>query len=617
MRIIYDLETYPNVFTFSGLDANSDDYWQFEVSNFRSQADELMQFLLHLELTESEMVGFNNVGFDYPILHQFMLMNGKCGPNIPYEKCCEIIGSQDNGEKFSHIVYPKNRRIKQIDLFRIHHFDNRAKTTSLKAIEFNLKMDSVEELPFRPGTVLNQAQIVELLRYNLHDTVATKLFYRASEGAIRFREELSKKMGQDFMNHNDVKIGKDIFQKKLESAGIQCYVYGDKGRQPKQTPRPRIFLRDCIPHWIRFINPEFQGIMRQMAAKSITETKGALDDMSCSAYGVEFVFGTGGLHASVINKACVADDEFEIRDADVTSMYPSIAIVNGYYPEHLGEYFVKIYTDLKAERLKFKKGTPENNALKLALNGTFGASNDKFSVFFDPLFTMKITIGGQLMLAMLADSLGQVEGLKIIQCNTDGITCKIPRDKREEYDDRCRDWEKLTKLELEFADFQKIFIADVNNYVAQDLTGKVKRKGRYDYSPQWHQNASRLVVPKVAEQFLIYDKPLTKTVKQWPDKYDFMARVKVPRTSRLQLEEIGGNRWELPNITRYYVAKGGGKLIKIMPPLPKNPTQWREIGVEAKLLVCPCNDIRDSILPIDFDYYVREVEKLTNGFGDI
>jgi hypothetical protein len=67
----------------------------------------------------------------------------------------------------------------------------------------------------------------------------------------------------------------------------------------------------------------------------------------------------------------------------------------------------------------------------------------------------------------------------------------------------------------------------------------------------------------------------------------------------------------LQNTTRFYIAKGGGRMFKWMPPLAKKPGEWRKIGVESGWGVQPCNDIKDAgKLPVDFDYYVREVEKL-------
>jgi hypothetical protein len=74
-----------------------------------------------------------------------------------------------------------------------------------------------------------------------------------------------------------------------------------------------------------------------------------------------------------------------------------------------------------------KKGTPRSNAFKLAANGTYGNSNNEYSVFYDPRFTMAITINGQLMLCMLAEWLLSVPTVRFAG-NTDGITYTIRRD---------------------------------------------------------------------------------------------------------------------------------------------------------------------------------------------
>jgi hypothetical protein len=71
--------------------------------------------------------------------------------------------------------------------------------------------------------------------------------------------------------------------------------------------------------------------------------------------------------------------------------------------------------------------------------------------------------------------------------------------------------------------------------------------------------------------------------------------------------EKDGVTSQLQNITRYYVAKGGGQLVKYMPPLAKKPGQWRKFAVESGWGVQPCNDIKDAgKLPVDFDYYIKK-----------
>lgn len=55
----------------------------------------------------------------------------------------------------------------------------------------------------------------------------------------------------------------------------------------------------------------------------------------------------------------------------------------------------------------YAKGTPENAMLKLALNSVYGDSNNQYSVFYDPMYTMKITVNGQLS---FVDACGKTSG---------------------------------------------------------------------------------------------------------------------------------------------------------------------------------------------------------------
>lgn len=602
--IIFDCETYPNCFTLCAEHAEYPLTWAFEISDYRDDTVQLIEWLRWLKENNVRMCGFNNLGFDYPVLHTLIQM-GKASAGALYEKAMAIIQSED---RFAHIVYPSDRFIEQLDLYKINHFDNKARTTSLKALEFNMRMDNISDLPFPVGTILNPEQIKVLRDYCAHDVRATKQFYHHNTESIRFREELTAKHGRDFMNHSDVKIGKEIFQMELEKAGVQCYEYGPKGRQPRQTQRPSIRLAECIPDWIDLKHPEFRRVRDYFASQTITETKGAFKDIVAHVGGLEFVFGTGGIHASAENEYLTANDDMMLLDMDVTSLYPSIAIENEYYPQHLGPRFVEVYRNLREQRVSYKKGTAENAMLKLALNGVYGASNDKFSIFYDPLFTMKITIGGQLMLSMLAERLLDVDGVQIIQANTDGITAYLPRMCYDKVRAVCAEWEALTRLNLEYVEYARMAVQNVNNYICVDTKGKIKRKGAYDYEALWHQDASSLVIPKVAEQVLIYDKPLRETLMNWSDRMDFMSRVKVPRGSRLVMQKDGIDV-PLENTQRYYVSQGGGHMFKIMPPL-KGKTEWRRIGVESGWTVCPCNDIKDATLPINYEYYIGECEKL-------
>jgi hypothetical protein len=323
---VFDLETFPNVFTAAFEHATAPIKLMFEISDLRNDSRAIIEFLQFLKDTNSRMVGFNNLGFDYPVVHTLIRM-GHSDANTLYQKAMAIIHSQDDdGGRWMHQVKPSDHFVQQIDLFKIHHFDNKARATSLKMLEFNMRSDTIEDLPFPVGTILSRDQIEVLKKYNAKDVRETKAFLHKSMDMIHFREELTRKYQRDFMNHNDTKIGKDYFVMKLEEAGVSCYDFGPKGRTPRQTKRPVIALKDAILPWITFEQPEFNRVLNWLKAQSITETKGVFTDLTATVNGFTFVFGLGGIHGSIESEVIESDDEFVIVDLDVTSYYPNLAI---------------------------------------------------------------------------------------------------------------------------------------------------------------------------------------------------------------------------------------------------------------------------------------------------
>jgi len=571
--------------------------------------------------------------------------------------------------------------IKQIDLFKIHHFDNKARATSLKMIEFNMKSDSIEDLPFPVGTELTDSEIDVLLKYNMHDVIKTLDFYNISLNAIRFRDELSKKYKRDFTNHNDTKIGKDYFIMQLEKTmPDSCYKKDSTGKKViNQTKRPLIAIKDCLFNYYDFQRPEFQAIFNWFKKQTITETKGVFSDVTAdkldrvsmfaemnimrkkfnagqideelvafkAAYpagwidktqlkakkkgqptysywycwyeaetlnvvvdGFRFDFGTGGIHGSVSSCIVAESDTHQIIDADVSSMYPNIAIANRVYPEHLTDRFCDIYKDVYEQRKSYPKASAENAMLKLALNGVYGDSNNQYSPFYDPQYTMTITINGQLSLCLLAEKLLTIDGLSLVQVNTDGVTVLCPRNMMDKYNAICEAWQQQVGLQLEYASYSKMIIRDVNNYLAFYTDGKVKRKGAYQYEGLgWHQNQGGLVIPMAAEANMIYGTAIEDFVQTHKDLYNFMLRTKVPRNSKLMLVMDDGTEIQQQNICRYYACKDGGKLVKIMPALIEGGED-RRLSINSSWNVKTCNNIKDFGNDIDYNYYIAEAKKL-------
>jgi hypothetical protein len=481
--------------------------------------------------------------------------------------------------RYDNIIWDDDTHIVQIDLLKVHHFDNDARRTSLKMIEVNLCMETIEDLPYPPGTILDHKKKDVLIGYNDHDVDATEEFYIESLEMIEFREQLGEKYGSNYLNHNDKKIGTSYLINELERLlPGSCYTQVNGRKAPRQTLRSSIALNEVIFPYVNFKEPEFERVRAWLASQIITETKGVFNDVSATVKGFKYDFGTGGIHGSVASSVVESDDDFELWDWDVKSFYPQLAIQNKLYPGHLSAQFCDIYEDIYNQRLQHKKGTALNRALKLALNGAYGDSNSKYSPFYDPKFTMSITINGQLLLCMLAQYLIDIPGLTMVQINTDGLTVRCPRGHIEDMKNICKWWEGYTCLELESVVYNRMFIRDVNNYIAEKTDGKLKRKGAYAYERitenpntmdrQWHQNHSALVVPKAAEAALVHGQCIDDFIRNHDNIFDFMLRTKVGRADDLILTDTVGNSRNLQKITRYYIsnATDAGALTKVSPP---------------------------------------------------
>lgn len=583
--VVFDIETFPNCMTMHVEGLFSDFAATFEISQYRDDRVVLLQWFNYWHEHQIPMIGFNSVGFDYSVLHQLWL-NPYALPGDLYEHAMTIIGSLS---RFGHQVFESDRFAPQIDLYKIHHFDNRAKATSLKALQINMRSPNVVECPLPFGVPLTREQIDTLLiPYNKHDVRETKRFAHISMDAIKFRLGLRATLHGDVLNFADGKVGRSILQQRL---GDELCFERDEltgRRSPRQTHRTAIRLADIIFPYVQFRNAEFNRILSWMRQQTLTaddiedadgepssiRTKGVFSGVSANVGGLDFYFGTGGIHGSVASRRFAADAEHAIQDIDVASLYPNIAIQNGLFPAHLGATFVDVYAGIPRERKQYGKGTVENSTLKLASNVPYGDSNNKYSFMYDPQFTMTITINGQLMLCMLAESLLTVPTLQIIQINTDGITYRVHRSQVEHARIVQRIWERTTRLVLEEASYSRMWIRDVNNYVAEGVDGKLKQKGVYwfprkfpdDISnsspPAWHKDFSGVVSVKAAVEHMVTGVDIERFVHSHADPFDFMCRAKVDRSSKLLIGDA-----EVQRTTRYYVAHNGGEMRKISPPV--------------------------------------------------
>lgn len=675
---IYDLETYNNLFSFCVISSDGKQGYIFEISDRKDDREIMFEFIEKLKHDNARLVGFNNLAFDYPVLH-FIIKNPKCTVEDIYEFVQDLFASMKE-DRFSGGI--RNVEIPQVDLYKLNHFDNAAKSTSLKILQFNMKLDNLQELPYPFDTLLTEEQMQHIIEYNANDVVATLKFYYENIEALKLRENLSKKYNKDFTNASDSKIGGEIFIQELEAVKKgSCYKFTNGKREVRQTKRRVIPIQEVILPYVEFQRPEFQAVLDWFKLQNIRETNGVFSDIlesdlhdvakyanmvqkkskkfdehpteeqiaefrkdipfaevltkelksgKCSYYftwnvatalnvvinGHEYVFGVGGIHSSVEPSLVESDDEYVIIDLDVESYYPNLAIKNTLYPKHLSTQFCKTYEDLFEERKTHPKGSSENLSIKLALNATYGNSNNKYSPFYDPQYTMAITINGQLSLCMLLEEILKLDGATSVQSNTDGITFRVKRSDSDKVNELVKQWEEVTKLKMERNDYSKMYIRDVNSYLAvYEKSNKSKAKGAYEVTDLHHKNQSMLVVQKAVNAFLAEGTPIEEFIRNHSDKYDFMLRTKIPKNFNLVSEDDNGVQLKEQNVTRYYISvhPEARSLYKLMPPA-KDKTEDRKNAVNVGRKVIVCNNINDYKGEIDYDFYIEEAKKLVDIF---
>jgi hypothetical protein len=610
------------------------------------------------------MIGFNIQNFDYPLYHYFILNHANFSKTRLFvaelkNKANNLIDNINNNRGHVNVIYSPVR--KYIDIFKIRHYDNKAKMTSLKTLGFNLRMENVQELPIEHTKLLTENEMNIVCDYLVNDLNTTEKAYEATLEDIELRNGLSSMFGFDMTNMNDAKIGQEIFVSIIKKRLGNDFVIG-------KTIREYIDLKDVIFDYIKFESKEFNAILNYLKNKRIHDTKNALTlipfeelesvlpymeiitkkklqkNLNVVYKGFRYDFGVGGIHGSIKPGVYCEDDKYYIEDIDVTSYYPKLGIENELKPEHLGELFGEIYENIFNKRQEYPKKSPPNIGLKLALNGVYGKSNSIHSPFFDPKYTMAITINGQLLLCMLAEKIvDEIENVTVLQINTDGLTVRLKRKDADKLSEIKKRWEKFTRLNLENNFYSKMIIRDVNNYSAIDLKGNIKRKGgafMYKVSPselELHKNHSMLVVPKAIEKYFYEGISVEEFITNHNDVYDFFKRVKLPKSYRLSMCELvlekketftktGKSKikvtesvkeiYSLQNLTRYYVANKGYTITKIMPPLA-DKTENRISIVEKNYLCKDCNDLRKVDLKklkenINFDYYIQKAYKVIN-----
>jgi len=625
---VMDYETLCNCFIAVFEHYKTEERKVFVVCEQRNDFPEFVTFLQKCVTENQWHISYNGLNFDAQITQKIIdkqkdLLKLSTPELIKfiYSYAQSVIEKTTKGDFADYAPY--KLKIKQIDLFKLNHWDNKAKMSGLKWIQYSMDWDNVEEMPHPHYEPVTDAHTLnEVIDYCINDVKSTKKVFEHSKEQIQLRQNLTKEYGIDLYSASEPRISKELFLHFLEQrTGIS-----KAHLKTLRTPRPYIVLADCILPYIQFKTPEFNKILDYFRTKVITSTKDGFK-YSLNYKGVRTDYGLGGIHGAISAGVYEAKPGWTIMTSDVVSYYPNLAIKNQWAPEHLPKKeFCNLYEWIFEERKKIPKTDPKNYVYKIILNSTYGLTGDENSFLYDPRMTMQITINGQLSLSMLYEMLCLAipEAQPLMQ-NTDGLEMMIPDDKVDVYLDVCRQWELITQLTLEHDQYSKMIIRDVNNYMAVSTKGKVKCKGAFEWEDLdkkkvavFHKNKSFLIIPKAIYAYFVHGTKPEDFLDQNQNIYDYCGAVKAKGgwyfVDRKIVEGELINT-KLQKIIRYYISDGGSKIVKCHQ-------DGREIQVESGEWLQTTINKLDASKPyntynINKKYYLEEIYKQIEGIQDV
>ena len=626
--ITYDIETMQELFLVGIYDPHTDMYFEFEVSKWANELDSFVRF------TEAHRddywVGYNNLRFDSQVI-EYILRNYEHWYDMTGLEICAMIAQKaaDVIHDANYDVFPEYREeqlsLKQLDLFKLNHYDNKNRMVSLKRLEFEMDLENIEEMPIHHTRVnMTEAEIQLTKDYCKNDVMSTYEFYKITTGdtehplykgdnRVELRLDIEEEFGIPCLNYSDSKIGDEMIKK---------YYCQEKRINYNELPRKGYFRKDiavknCIAKYVEFQTPQLKDFLKTMKQRTMKMQDEFLE--SIHFYDNEYTFARGGLHTVNGPKVFEATDDVEIIDWDVSSYYPAIIINNKRFPAHLGIEFLRGYQQMFEKRLELKPLAKKDKriagivgALKLAVNSVYGKSSDMQNWIYDRQLTMFTTITGELSLMMLIEAY-ELRGIHVISANTDGVTIMVRKCDLELMKAINNWWMDLTSYELERTDYSKIIFSTVNDYLAIKTDGEIKKKGDFLTDFELHKNKSARIVPLALEQYYVNNIPIEDTIKNHKNIYDFALRQKA--SSSFHYEGISNGKTTVYNkLIRYYVSKTGEKLLKI-----KNAdctTNAAAISqVEAgEWLMTVCNKLyKDHPLDnIHHNYYIEKALRIVN-----
>lgn len=606
--LVYDIESFPNLFTCSILNSENNKLITYEISEDKNDLGKIVTLF---QLKEFYFCGFNNKSYDDVLINYLIIRFDDLRYKPIFEITWLIKSMSDKIIKepvANWVDYKHAYLFNSFDLMTmIFSAKNRV---GLKELEVTMSFPNVMEYEGDFSKNAPKDLKDKVIEYNQNDVLATGELLNLKKNDIELRLKLNEKYKINVLSKDNVNMGMEILKKEYLEKTNKTW---DDIKDLK-TPCQLVAFKNIIFDFIQYTTPPLQKLLEKLKKISIDPNNKDFREVF-EIGGVVHNISLGGLH-SINNAEIIIPNEDELLiDFDVDSFYPSCLIVNNLYPKHLGIEFVDIYKNIRDERVEAKrdKNSFLADAFKYAINGLSGNLQSQYSWTYDPELVVKLRINCQLMILMLIEKFNLL-GAKIVQSNTDGILIKIKKSLLPEIEKAKDEWCKLTKLSMSKEEFERFYQYDVNNYIGVKKGFKetkdpelIKKKGFFVDETNLGKGMSPKVIAKSLINYFVYNISPEETFKEDKDIRDYLT---YQRVSRDFIVEYNGEK--VLHINRFYMSINGGILIKYKIEKGGKAQATRLCATSPVTIYNKFEDKPFEEYKVNYRYYKNEIYKIIN-----
>ena len=210
--------------------------------------------------------------------------------------------------------------------------------------------------------------------------------------------------------------------------------------------------------------------------------------------------------------------------------------------------------------------------------------------------------------------------IKFLLVNTDGLEILCPKNKEKDVVQASLDFMTRLGFAIDVKKYKNLIIKNVNEYIGEYDDSSVEKehlklKGCFEIDKEIQKDVSARIIPIALKEYFINGIPVSTTIKNHKNIFDFCIRLKINKYSRAVFTNLNGdyfNRINLGRTTRYFCSNSGGSISVFY----NNSETPNRINKDYSFTLF--NKYYDSDdYDINYQYYISEANKIKNAIEDM